>query len=129
MAAIFCLFSITLCKLASKDAPDSMGLSNDNQNSDLPISLSKPQLIKVPNMYTSPCPNHFRYTYNGKEWFGLLAVPSLPLGRTFHMRVFLSLGINYNHVSSTCGIQIKFVTKIILIIFLKFSHLFSEIRR
>lgn len=92
MAAIFCLFSVTLCKLASQDVPDSMSLSNNNQQ------LPSPQLINVPRAYISPCPNYFRYTFNGKEWFGLLAVPPLPLGRTFHMRVFLSIGMSYNNV-------------------------------
>jgi len=92
MAAIFCLFSVTLCKLASQDVPDSMSLSNNNQQ------LPSPQLINVPRAYISPCPNYFRYTFNGKEWFGLLAVPPLPLGRTFHMRVFLSIGMSYNSV-------------------------------
>lgn len=92
MAAIFCLFSVTLCKLASQDVPESMSLSNNNQQ------LPSPQLINVPRAYISPCPNYFRYTFNGKEWFGLLAVPPLPLGRTFHMRVFLSIGMSYNSV-------------------------------
>lgn len=101
MAAIFCLFSVTLCKLATPDVPDSIALNNNNninRSNDIPISLSTPQLISVPRAYTSPCPNYFRYTFNGHEWFGLLAVPSLPLGRTFHMKVFMSVGMNYNNV-------------------------------
>lgn len=101
MAAIFCLFSVTLCKLATKEGPESIGLSNDNKNNIMPMPLSTPQLISVPRMYTSPCPNYFRYTFNGKEWFGMLAVPSLALGKTFHMKVFLSIGINYNNVRKT----------------------------
>ena len=97
MAAIFCLFSVTLCKLATQDVPESMSLSNTHHNSP---QQPTPQLINVPRQYISPCPNYFRYTFNGKEWFGLLAVPPLPLGRTFHMKVFLSLGISYNSVSN-----------------------------
>lgn len=97
MAAIFCLFSVTLCKLASQEAPESMSLSNNNNNP----QLSSPQLINVPRAYISPCPNYFRYTFNGKEWFGLLAVPPLPLGRTFHMKVLMSIPISYNNVRNS----------------------------
>lgn len=98
MAAIFCLFSVTLCKLASQEAPDSISLSNNNNNNLNSPQLPSPQLINVPRAYISPCPNYFRYTFNGKEWFGLLAVPPLPLGRTFHMKIFMSIPISYNNV-------------------------------
>jgi hypothetical protein len=99
MAAIFCLFSITLCKLAGQDV-ETPEISNRFGGSDesSPSSLSA-QIITVPRVYISPCPSAFRYTFNGKEWFGLLAVPSLKLGKTHKIKLLLSVGINLKSVS------------------------------
>lgn len=96
MAAIFCLFSITLCKLAGQDAP-THELSNRFGGSE-----NSAQLITVPRVYISPCPTSFRYTFNGNEWFGLLAVPSLKLGKTHKIKLLLSVGINLKSVSDGC---------------------------
>mgnify|MGYP003471444605 FL=1 len=98
MAAIFCLFSITLCKLAGQEVEvneisNRFGGDNDNQ-------IASANIISVPRVYISPCPNSFRYTFNGKEWFGLLALPSARLGKTMKIKLLLSVGINLKSVSS-----------------------------
>jgi hypothetical protein len=97
MAAIFCLFSVTLCKLAGQDLPSPTGI--DLKTSRDAMALSSPQIITVPRVYISPCPHTFRYTFNGKKWFGLLAVPSVQQGRTLHIRVHFSLEMNFVAVS------------------------------
>lgn len=96
MAAIFCLFSITLCKLAGQDVEvneisNRFGGGDSNQ-------IASANIITVPRVYISPCPNSFRYTFNGKEWFGLLALPSARLGKTMKVKLLLSVGINLKSV-------------------------------
>lgn len=99
MAAIFCLFSITLCKLAGQDVEvneisNRFGDISDNNN-----QISSGKIISVPRIYISPCPNSFRYTFNGKEWFGLLALPpSKPLGKSMKIKLKLSVGIHLKSV-------------------------------
>lgn len=101
MAAIFCLFSVTLCNLASNEVTDnSINLSNENSRQDLAMSLNA-QLITVPRVYISPCPESFRYTFNGKEWFGLIVVKKpAPRGTTSKLKVLLSVGFHFSSVSS-----------------------------
>lgn len=103
MAAIFCLFSVTLCRFAG-DTPDN-SLSLDNRNDDFNQDLVMPlatQFVTVPRVYISPCPEYFRYTFNGKQWFGLLVInnPARP-GIPSRLRVELSLGFQLNSVSLT----------------------------
>jgi hypothetical protein len=95
MAAIFCLFSITLCKLGGQEI-ENHEISNRFGGIEKDIN---PKIITVPRVYISPCPTAFRYTFNGNQWFGLLAVPSLPLGKTLKIKLLLSLGINLKSVS------------------------------
>jgi hypothetical protein len=106
MAAIFCLFSVTLCKLAGHDVSNSLSNNNNNYNNinnqdngASVISLSAPNVITVPRVYTSPCPESFRYTYNGREWFGLVAIPSLPKGIPMRIRIIFTVGIRLPPVS------------------------------
>lgn len=85
MAAIFCLFSVALCKLA-----------NQTFSQQEAISLSAPvrQLVNSNNVYNSRiCPQHFRYTFSDdeNEFQGIVAVPSLRLGRTLKIVVKLSI--------------------------------------
>jgi hypothetical protein len=95
MAAIFCLFSVTLCKLAGKSIEDTALLNNNVNDNTVPLSS---QIITVPRVYISPCPTSFRYTFNGKEWFGLVALPIKPSIQNLSVRVLLSIGIKYNNV-------------------------------
>lgn len=97
MAAIFCLFSVALCKLTNQDISNNLNLSNE-ENSDLALPLSA-QIITVPRVYISPCPESFRYTFNGKEWFGLLAVAQpAKIGIPSKTKVLLSLGFHLKSV-------------------------------
>lgn len=98
MAAIFCLFSITLCKLAGQDVEvneisNRFGDVSDNNQ------MTSAKIITVPRVYISPCPNSFRYTFNGNEWFGLMALPSKQLGKTMKIKLLLSVGIHIKSVS------------------------------
>lgn len=105
MAAIFCLFSVTLCKLAGQDLSESTtNLApnyNSNDNGGSVLSLTSPQIITVPRVYISPCPDSFRYTFNGKEWFGFLALPSLQRRRPLRIKILFSVGIKLISVSFT----------------------------
>lgn len=49
----------------------------------------------------SPCPNIFNYQYNGDtgEYWGLVQVPSPPLGSTLHLTVNLTLNARLSTVS------------------------------
>ena len=96
MAAIFCLFSVALCKLA-----------NQTFTQQETISLSAPthQVINSNNVYNSRiCPQHFRYTFSGEEneWQGLVALPSMRLGRTLKIVVKLSIRAELPTVSLKC---------------------------
>lgn len=95
MAAIFCLFSITLCKLAGQDVE----VPEISNRFGIVEKEANPKIITVPRVYISPCPTAFRYTFNGNQWFGLLAVPSLPLGKALKIKLLLSVGINLKSVS------------------------------
>lgn len=97
MAAIFCLFSVALCKMANRDISNDLNNSNDNNNNvAMPLSA---QIITVPRVYISPCPESFRYTFNGKEWFGLLVIAKpAPIGFASRTRVLLSIGLNLKAV-------------------------------
>ena len=98
MAALFCLFSVTLCKLSNQNVSNDFNTRNDNNNS-LATPLSA-QIITVPRVYTSPCPESFRYTFNGEEWFGLLLIAKpAPIGTPSRTRVFLSVGVQLRSVS------------------------------
>lgn len=39
----------------------------------------------------SPCPDLFRYRYDGNEWHGMLEIPFASLGQTIKLNVMLSL--------------------------------------
>jgi hypothetical protein len=101
MAAIFCLFSVTLCKLSSNEISNepSNSLSDGSNQNNQVMGLSA-QLVTVPRVYISPCPEIFRYTFNGKEWFGLAVVPNpARRGITSRLKVILTLGFNFQSVS------------------------------
>lgn len=102
MAAIFCLFSVTLCKFSGHDiSQNSNHLSihdnNEGGNSVMPLSA---QFVTVPRVYISPCPESFRYTFNGKEWFGLVVIgkPARP-GIPSRIKIQLSVGFHLSAVS------------------------------
>lgn len=95
MAAIFCLFSVALCKFPEHSI--SQHSNHLETNSVLPLSA---QLVTVPRVYISPCPESFRYTFNGKEWFGLVVIGKpARRGIPSRLKVQLSVGFNYNSVS------------------------------
>lgn len=50
----------------------------------------------------SPCPNIFNYQYNGEtgEYWGMVQVPSPPLGSTLHLTVNLTLNARLSTVSA-----------------------------
>lgn len=99
MAAIFCLFSVALCKFKNEDVSNGPIMSSDDANySDKGIPLSA-QLITVPRVYISPCPETFRYTFNGKEWFGLVVIAKpAHVGIPSRIKVVLSVGFQLNSV-------------------------------
>jgi hypothetical protein len=97
MAVIFCLFTLILCKLANNEISDTF-IENDNaiQNS---VGLNA-QLITIPRVYISPCPEVYRYTYNGKEWNGLVIIKRpTPKGVTSKIKIILSIGFHLSSVS------------------------------
>lgn len=99
MAAIFCLFSLTLCKLAN-ETPDIMPNNIDSQHnyeSVQPLAT----IVSVPRTYLSPCPETFRYTFNGNEWIGLIAVPNNKrLRKKLNIQIILSVRVLIHTVSS-----------------------------
>lgn len=99
MAAIFCLFSLTLCKLAN-ETPDIMPNNVNNQpnfENIQPLSA----IVSVPRTYLSPCPETFRYTFNGNEWIGLIAVPNNKrLRKKLNIQIVLSVRVLIPTVSS-----------------------------
>lgn len=96
MAAIFCLFSVSLCRLANIVPND---INVDYYNPIMPLSA---QLVSVPRVYDSPCGNIFRYTFNGKEWFGLLSINNpAPIGTPSIITVILSVGVYLTRVSQS----------------------------
>lgn len=103
MAAIFCLFSVTLCKFAGHDVVENtnnlnLDYNNHHQQETLPLSA---QIVTVPRIYISPCPQSFRYTFNGKEWFGLVVIAKpAPRGVPSKLKVLLSVGFHLSSVSS-----------------------------
>lgn len=97
MASLFCLFSVALCNLNSQN---SQGVENRAGFSDIKNEMPlASQFVTVPRVYTSPCPKFFRYTFNGQQWFGLIAMPSVPTGRMLQLRVLLTIGFDLNSVS------------------------------
>lgn len=54
-----------------------------------------------PTSSSSPCPNIFKYQYNADigEYWGLVQVPSPPLGSTLHLTVNLTLNARLPSVS------------------------------
>lgn len=97
MAAIFCLFSVALCKLTNQGVSNETNLGNSNEKG-MPLTA---QLITVPRVYISPCPESFRYTFNGKEWFGLVVIAkTAPAGVPSRIKVILSVGLHLNSVCS-----------------------------
>jgi hypothetical protein len=107
MAAIFCLFSVALCKFSGNDLIENTNHLNINDNDvkqdHLPLSA---QIITVPRVYISPCPESFRYTFNGKEWFGLVVIGKpAPRGIPSRLKIVLSVGFHLSSVSFrlVCG--------------------------
>lgn len=99
MAAIFCLFSLTLCKLAN-ETPNILPNNIDSQQnfeSVQPLAT----VVSVPRTYLSPCPETFRYTFNGNEWIGLIAVPNNKSSRKkINIQIILSVRVLIHTVSS-----------------------------
>lgn len=98
MAAIFCLLGMTLCGLSSNgDSNHLTTVENSGHNSVLPLNA---QLITVPRVYISPCPESFRYTFNGKEWFALVVIRKPQTkGKISKIKVHLSVGFHLSSVS------------------------------
>ena len=109
MAAIFCLFSLTLCKLANQ-VPDMLSNheannvdNHQNYESIQPLAA----IVSVPRTYLSPCPESFRYTFNGNEWIGLIAVPNNKRFRKrLNIQIILSVRVIINTVSSNTSLII-----------------------
>ena len=92
MAAIFCLFSVALCKLANQTFPQ------QETNS---LSASQ-NVINSNHIYFSRlCSQHFRYIFNevDQEWQALAAFPSLRIGRTIKIVIKFSFRAELSTVS------------------------------
>ena len=103
MAAIFCLFSLTLCKLSNQIADTLPNHEENNIENQHNFNNIQPlaAIVSVPRSYLSPCPESFRYTFNGNEWIGLVAVPNNKrLGKKINIQVILSVRVLINTVSS-----------------------------
>lgn len=93
---------MTLCNLGSNEIADnSVNLPNENSRQHLVLPL-RAQVISVPRDYFSPCPERFRYTFNGKEWFGLVVVKKpAPKGVLSKLKIQMSVGFHFSSVSSS----------------------------
>lgn len=97
MAAMFCLFSVLLCKLGSNEIVDHSNNQNLRHDPFMPLNA---QLITVPRVYNSPCPERFRYIFNGKEWLGLVVIKKpAPKGVISKLKIYLSVGFQLSSVS------------------------------
>jgi hypothetical protein len=111
MAAIFCLFSVAMCKLANSNySHDSLDYMNVNYRmapriDTMPLSANyddtfERNFIPQDRKYISPCPGFFRYTNIENEWFGLMALPSSKLGVTMSVDIRLTVLAQLPTVSS-----------------------------
>lgn len=113
MAAIYCLFSVALCKISSQgvmENPSSLQYDNEFKHDSVSILPLSVQIITVPRAYISPCPEIYRYVHiNGKEWFGLVVIPN-PAARGIpsRLKVQLSIGFRLTSVSLPKEIISKF---------------------
>lgn len=99
MAAALCVFSLILCKIASDDiSMYSNNALSENINSGLGIPL-KAQVVNVPRFFISPCPEMFRYMFNGNEWMGLATINKpAPKGINSKIKIVLSVGFHFSSV-------------------------------
>jgi hypothetical protein len=99
MSGIICLLGVILCNLSTDDIPINTNHGVDasfDSNGAFPL---KAQLVNVPRVYNSPCPNKFRYTFDGKEWRGLLMIKHpARKGIDSKTKVVLSVGFHYSSV-------------------------------
>lgn len=102
MAALLCFFSVSLCKFGGHDTIEN---TNQLKHSDdgyqyqsvLPLSA---QFVTVPRVSTSPCPEIFRYTFNGKDWAGLVVIKKpARSGIPLRLKINLSVGLHLSSVS------------------------------
>lgn len=95
MAAALCLFSIAFCNLSSESSSEANDL-NSNQH----LSLAA-QVVSIPRTFVSPCPQSFRYTFDGQDWFGIVTVTTpAPRGIPSRIKVILSVPVKLNSVGS-----------------------------
>lgn len=90
MVATLCLLILVFCQLTSSIhiVPESIGQ---------PLSV---QFVTVQRHLFSHCPDIFRYSFNGKEWFGLLIIHRpAPKGVPSRLKVLLSIGFYLSSVS------------------------------
>lgn len=102
MAVIFCLFSLTLCKLANQtpEMLSSKEVNNIENQHNFENIQPLSAIVSVPRTYVSPCPETFRYTFNGNEWIGLIAVPNNKrLGKKIKIQIILSVRVLIHTVS------------------------------
>ena len=93
MDAALCVFSLLLCKISNDDIS-----INSNLDSGLGIPL-KNQVVNIPRFYVSPCPEMFRYIFNGHEWMGLATIRKpAPKGKNSKIKILLSVGFHYSSV-------------------------------
>lgn len=50
-------------------------------------------LLHSQNDLNSPCPDLFSYQFDGGEWYGMVEIPSPPLGQTIKLNVLLSVRV------------------------------------
>lgn len=99
MAVIFCLFAFTLCNHIPADNQVIENYNEHSLNYQKAGSLAA-QIVSVPKNNISPCPQVFRYIFDGSEWAGALRVQNpAPRGYPSFLRVQMTVGFNYKSVS------------------------------
>lgn len=95
MAATLCLFSLAFCSVSNE--PNNNG---NDLNSNQHLSLSA-QVVSIPRTFVSPCPQSFRYTFDGQDWFGIVTITTpAPRGIPSIIKVILSVPVKLSSVSS-----------------------------
>ena len=99
MATALCVFSLILCKISNEDiSMSSKNALSENLNSGLGIPL-KTQVVNVPRFYISPCPEIFRYTFDGSAWMGLATIRKpAAKGINSKIKIVLSVGFHFSSV-------------------------------
>lgn len=86
MAAVICMLSLALCDFSSELGHEVISLSN--------------QVVSVPRTFDSPCPQSFRYTFDGQDWFGIVVIAKPdPRGVPSNVQVVITVPYKLHSVS------------------------------